>query len=376
MRVLVHAPAARMGGARAHVLGLLPELARLEPRDDYLVLAQPDLLAELPTPPSHWRLVPERAQARGSLRRLAWEQLALPRLARDWGADVLLSFGSFIPLRASCAAVLEAGNALPFTPAYWRALRNASATTRAEELARWLLLRRSLNAATRILAPTRAMRQDVAACLPKVARRIDVAAWGVAEQFHRRAWEDPDADVVLGVSKHGINKEFHVLVAALPRLLRRRPRLVLRLTGTPNESPWAQRSWTLARELGVLEHVQFVGDVPNRLVPELMAQARVIVFPTWCESFGLPLAEALAMGAPAVAANIPACREVGGEAARYYQPGDPASLEHALAELLAAEDARRQLAAAARERGRGFRWSANALGVRDSLRKALAIAAG
>jgi glycosyltransferase involved in cell wall biosynthesis len=372
MRVLVHAPAARMGGARAHVLGLLPELARLEPTDAYLVIAQPDLLAELPSLPGSWTLQPDRAQERRLAHRLAWEQLTLPRLGKSWGADVLLSFSSFIPVHASCPAVLEAGNALPFTPAYWRALRSAPAAKRAEELARWLLLRSSLNAAARILAPTRAMRQDVAASLPWVARRIDVAVWGVAEQFHCRRWSDPGADVLLGVSKHGINKEFHVLIAALPHLLRRWPRLVLKLTGTPDESPWAGRSWRLANELDVADHVHFVGEVPNQAVPELMAQARAIVFPTWCESFGLPLAEALAMGAPAVAANIPACREVGSDAARYYQPGDPDSLEHVLDELLRDDDTRLRLAAAARVRGQDFRWSSNARGVRDSMCRALA----
>ena len=76
------------------------------------------------------------------------------------------------------------------------------------------------------------------------------------------------------------------------------------------------------QQLGVAEQVCFAGDVPNPQVPRLIQSARLLVFPTWCESFGLPLAEALAMGAPAVAADIPACREVGGDAAGYYRPGD------------------------------------------------------
>ena len=100
--------------------------------------------------------------------------------------DVRSAFGSFIPLRSSCPTVLEAGNALPFTPAFWRALRRESVSRRLEELARWHLLRSSLLAATRILAPTRAMRQDVVASVPTVAQRVDVALWGVADQFHQR----------------------------------------------------------------------------------------------------------------------------------------------------------------------------------------------
>lgn len=366
MRILVHAPAARMGGARAHVLGLLPELARLDPDDAFLVVAQPDLLLELPPLPRNWQLRAERAQDRGFLPRLAWEQVALPRAAARWRADVLLSFGSFVPLRAPCPTVLEAGNALFFSRQYWRLARRRRGA-HADALARWTLLRASLLSATRILAPTRAMRQDVVRSLPSLAERVDVVPWGVADLFHTVAWSESTSDLLLGVSKHGINKEFDVLVAALPPLLDRWPRLRLQLTGTPDESRWARRTADLARELRVADRVEFVGQVPNAAVPRLIAGARLLAFPTWCESFGLPLAEALAMGAPAVAADIPACREVGGDAACYYQPGSAQSLSDAMARLLADPALRQGCSRAARARGRLFRWSTNAAGVHQAL---------
>jgi glycosyltransferase involved in cell wall biosynthesis len=177
--------------------------------------------------------------------------------------------------------------------------------------------------------------------------------------------------VVLGVSKHGINKEFDVVVAALPRLLDRWPRLKLVLTGTPDESRWSRGSVALADRLGVTDSICFAGDVPNSKIPDLIEQARVLVFPTWCESFGMPLAEALAMGAPAVAADIPACREVGDGAACYYAPGDGASLAGAVGALLASPDKSAALASVAYERGKDFTWRTNAIGVRETLVKAI-----
>src|SRR3954468_24654707 len=102
MRLLIYAPAARMGGARTHLLGLVPELAAIAPDDEVLLLAQPDLLAELPPLPATWSLRAMRAQEKGLLRRLAWEQVTLPRVAGRWRADVLLSFGAFVPLRSNC----------------------------------------------------------------------------------------------------------------------------------------------------------------------------------------------------------------------------------------------------------------------------------
>lgn len=356
-----------MGGARAHLLGLVPELADIAPDDEVLLLGQPDVIAELPPLPASWSLRVERAQSRGFLGRLAWEQRTLPRIAEQWRADVLLSFGSFVPLRCPCPTVVEAGNALPFTHAYWDVLRGESPRVQVEEHARWLLLRASLRAAERVLAPTRAMRQDVVMRLPELADRIDVALWGVASAFHVNRWRPPAGETVLGISKHGINKEFDILIRAIAR----RPTAQLVLTGTPEESRWSRRSAVLVSELGLDDRVCFAGDVPNTDVPLLIQQARVLVFPTWCESFGLPVAEALAMGAPAIAGDIPACREVGGEAACFYTPGNADALAEAIGELLDDPARTTRLAEAAYERGKQFQWRDNAITVRETLVRAV-----
>ena len=370
MRALIYAPAARMGGARAHMLGLVPELATIASDDDVFLIAHPDLIAELPRLPENWTLQANRGESKSFLSRLAWEQRVLPRIAERWRADVLLSFGSFVPLRPPCATVLEAGNALPFTRAYWQVLSREPVRVQLEDRARWMLLRASLRAAERVLAPTRAMRQDVVTRMPDLLPKVDVALWGVAPAFRALRWIDPSGNLVLGVSKHGINKEFDVLIAALPQLRRKSHGVRLVLTGTPEESRYSRRSVALAQRLGVSEHVCFAGDVPNVKLPELIQQARLLVYPTWCESFGMPVAEALAMGAPAVAADIPACREVGGDAALYYAPGDPVSRADAIGTLLGSPETARELAAAGYVRGAKFNWLDNAQAVRRTLLKA------
>jgi glycosyltransferase involved in cell wall biosynthesis len=81
------------------------------------------------------------------------------------------------------------------------------------------------------------------------------------------------------------------------------------------------------------------------------------------------------MGAPAVAADIPACREVGADAACYYRAGDAQSLADTLSDLLRRlEDASLAVSISdkARARGKDFTWRANAIRVRSSLQKAVA----
>jgi glycosyltransferase involved in cell wall biosynthesis len=371
MRVLLYAPAARMGGARTHVLGLAPAWAAAYPDDEVLLVAQPDLLRHLPPLPRSWTLQAERAERRGLAGRLATEQVLLPRWARRFRADVLLSFGSFAPLVSPCRVVLHASNALPFSRVYWDLLRRRSSAAYTAELARWTLLSASFRASARLLTPTRALRQEVLSAFPNMVRQIDVAPLGVSGAFHDACWCPPEQPTLVALSRHAVSKEFDILVAAVPYLTDRWPELRVLLTGTPDETVWARRTADLVANLRLQRNVSFLGEVPHGQVPGLIAGASAVVFPTWCESFGLPLVEALAVGAPAVAGDIPACREVGADAARYYHPGDVHGLADTLANLLLDRDAARELAQRAKARGQTFGWAENATATHASLERAV-----
>ncbi len=61
-------------------------------------------------------------------------------------------------------------------------------------------------------------------------------------------------------------------------------------------------------------------------MPEVYRRARVFVFPSLYEGFGLPTLEALTSGTPTVLADASCSREIGGDAALYHVPGDSGDL--------------------------------------------------
>ena len=90
----------------------------------------------------------------------------------------------------------------------------------------------------------------------------------------------------------------------------------------------------VADELGVREHVVFLGPVDERVLPSLYAGARVFLFPSCHEGWGLPPAEAIAMGTPVIVSDRGGLPECVGEAGHVLSLADKAAWVTALDQLM------------------------------------------
>jgi glycosyltransferase involved in cell wall biosynthesis len=81
--------------------------------------------------------------------------------------------------------------------------------------------------------------------------------------------------------------------------------------------------------------------LPDRDVRRLLAGARALLAPSLAEGYGLPVAEALALGTPVICSDIPAHRDVGGGAPDYLDPRDAAGWRAAIGDYAEPGSARR-----------------------------------
>ena len=81
-----------------------------------------------------------------------------------------------------------------------------------------------------------------------------------------------------------------------------------------------------ARFAPIRDRVQFIRDPNQNELWALYENALALVIPSYMEGWGLPLGEALWVGTPGLASTAPALREVGGDLARYFEPGKPREL--------------------------------------------------
>lgn len=101
-----------------------------------------------------------------------------------------------------------------------------------------------------------------------------------------------------------------------------------------------------ARALGVEGQLLLPGFIPDATLRLLYQAAELFVFPSLYEGYGLPVAEALACGAPVLAARTPALAELVAEEA-LFEPRDTVAMASAMERALTDDDFRRRLLATA-----------------------------
>jgi alpha-1,3-rhamnosyl/mannosyltransferase len=124
-------------------------------------------------------------------------------------------------------------------------------------------------------------------------------------------------------------------------------------------------------EQGLDGRVVRLGFVSAERLPLLYECASALLFPTLEEGFGFPVLEAMAHGLPVVTSNTSSLPEVGGDAALYVDPLDPAGIAAQAARAVEDRPLRQELIEKGRARARQFTWRRAAEAVLEVYREVL-----
>jgi glycosyltransferase involved in cell wall biosynthesis len=104
------------------------------------------------------------------------------------------------------------------------------------------------------------------------------------------------------------------------------------------------------------KHVRFLGFQPTETLAAFYRLARVFVFPSLYEGFGLPPLEAMACGTPVVTSNVSSLPEIAGGAALLVDPYNVDSIAEGICRAVGDETLRADLVTRGLERARSFSW--------------------
>ncbi len=112
-----------------------------------------------------------------------------------------------------------------------------------------------------------------------------------------------------------------------------------------------------AKKLNVIDNVKFVGYIEEKNLPMFYKEAVLFIFPSYHESFGMPILEALKCGCPVVTSNLYSMPEIGGDAALYVNPDDPHDIAEKMYSICTDNILRDKLSKRGRKRAKLFTWS-------------------
>ena len=176
-----------------------------------------------------------------------------------------------------------------------------------------------------------------------------------------------DAPYVLHVGTVEPRKNLETLLRAFAQACKGRPhRLVL--VGAPGWGMDAFHAAAARENLG--DRLVMTGYLPRREdLAAVYSAADLFVLPSHYEGFGLPLAEAMACGCPAVASESSCLPEVGGEAALYFPPTDADALAARISEVLDTPELAARLRAQGPAQAARFTWAEAARRTLDVYRR-------
>ncbi|MDV7104215.1 glycosyltransferase family 1 protein [Vibrio sp. TH_r3] len=240
-------------------------------------------------------------------------------------------------------------------------------------------IKESINKSDHIIVDSHFILMELNSLYPATKSNSSCVYLGVAKTFKHY----PVQDCVSFLSSHNIGynkfilsvatleprKNLQQLVRAyklLPEETRRSIPLVL-----VGDQGWKNSElFDEAKNLIDKQQIIFTGYVSDSELRLLYASAKLFVYPSLYEGFGLPVIEAMASGVAVITSNIGATAEVANNSAMLVDPNNISEIRHAMAEVISNQQLREKLVADGLARAEQFSWENTA---REILERASAI---
>ncbi|HXN48082.1 MAG TPA: glycosyltransferase family 1 protein [Bryobacteraceae bacterium] len=351
-------------GVGQHVLSLVRALLPAAARHEFTLFILEEDLPLFSFASGAMRLEPVPERHRPPVRDILWHQAALPRLVRRLGIDVLHvpSYRRMLWPRP-CALVATIHDLAPFhLPGKYDWARMFYGR---------VIARRLAQRQDEIVAVSRATARDVELLFRVPARRVTVIPNGVDHGHFRPGPKAGAIDAVC--APLGLHSPFFLYVARLEHPAKNHAGLIdaFNRFKSATKSTWhlvlaggdwhgAQTIHNLVRTSPFARDIEILGFVPAASLPDWYRAADVLVFPSLCEGFGLPVLEAMACGCPVLSSTEGALEETVGTAAGRLEPRDVGQIQAQLTRAAADRGWREQLRSAGFSQARAFDWRATA----------------
>ena len=304
------------------------------------------------------------------IRKILWEKYLLPKQVKKDGCDVFISMyqcSTVVQLEEKTKHFMLVHDIIPkLFPEYLDNLRKKLY---------WNLTEKGIKSADKIVAVSKRTEKDLIQHLEINESKITTNYIDVDEIYKMGVGADNvlsflkkyklKPGYILAGGGYEIRKNIEGVVRAYKMLLERNkkenflpdfPKLVIYGKILPKKLKLATNIEKLLKELNLTKKVKLLDLVPQKDLPALFSNAKVFVYPSFYEGFGMPVLEAMSAGTPVVTSKISSLPEVGGDSVLYCDPNDISDIAMVMKNVLTKEKLRETLAQRCKERAKQFSW--------------------
>jgi len=349
-------------------INFLKELSKSK-RDKFVLYLEEDLPKDIKLPRNFKKRIFLPLWKRDDLvRKIWWEKIMLPKKIKEDKCDVFLSlYQCPTKLDKRIKHIMVVHDIIPeLFPEY---LNNS------RKRMYWNLTKKAIHQADKIMAISIRTEKDLIQHLKIDPRKITVNYIDV-DVIYKKEVTDLESKKVLkkyklkpGYIYSGggleVRKNMEGLIRAYSLLLKNNkksqtipnfPQLVISGKLMPDLAPLITDAEKLIKELNLTKDIKLLDFVPQENLPALYQNARIFVFPSLYEGFGLAVLEAMNMGTPVIASKISSLPEVGRDAILYFDPRDIQDMAMVIKNVLQNEHLRTELKRRGKERAQTFDW--------------------
>jgi len=353
LRVLVdaHLIGSRETGNETYTINLLYALSNLPN-----VICGASILPGSKLPSHLLKVEPVPLKSSGN-----WNRLLniLPAVCRNWRADVLhVNYVS--PFVISCPTVVTVHDvSFKRYPKYFSIRDRLLFAT---------LLPLTLRRAKAVIAVSNHAKEEIVDVFPYLKEKIHVTHGAADPMFQPiqslellkniRVRYGIRSGYILAVGNLQPRKNLIRVIKAFSFVHRQINDIQLIIVGKEH---WQfSKVYSAVKQFGLENHVAFTGYVPNDDLVMLYSFAKVFVYPSLYEGFGLPILEAMSCGVPVVTSNTSSMPEVAGDAALLIDPQQEDQIAKAILKILNNADLAASLSDKALRRAQFFSWQKTA----------------